>query len=699
MATTPWKRLTVLIALTLVVGVVMTVASREESRPADDPTIAAAGDIACDPNTWSFNAGLGTTTACRQRYTSDLIETLAPDAVLPLGDNQYEQGAYDDYLRSYDPTWGRAKAISHPTAGNHEYLTAGATGYFSYFGSAAGDPTKGYYSYNVGAWHLVALNSNCGAIGGCGAESPEEQWLRADLAEHATACTLAYWHHPRFSSGRHGSDAEMADIWRALFDAGADVVLSGHDHDYERFAPQGPDGAADTGRGIREFVVGTGGKSHYTRATNAPNSEVFDDSTFGVLELTLHATTYDWRFLPEQGGAFTDAGSAECHYKPEDTAPPSVSGTASVGSELMASTGSWIANPTATYGFQWRRCDATGQNCSPIAGATVPTYALRPEDVDSTISVSVTASNALGATTQSSPPTAAVTGPPYNVTRPTLAGIPGDGQLLSASAGTWSGTPPVTFEYLWRRCDPTGLVCASILGAAGPTYVLSPADVGWRIRVRVVASNDFGTASRSSLGTEVVSEPPHETASPRTYGEAVDGKTLTADPGAWTGTEPIAFSYQWERCSAAGTCGSIDGATAPTYTLSPSDIGFSIRIDVVASNGGGAAEASSDPTAPVAAAPPTNVARPTISGAARLGESLTTDGGAWTGTPPISLSYGWHRCDSTGANCTGINGATAATYTLTGDDVGWTIRVWVAASNVAGEVLRSSAATPVVAGS
>ncbi len=232
--------------------------------------------------------------------------------MLLLGDNQYENGAYSKFLASYDPSWGRVKSITRPTPGNHEYQTAGAAGYYQYFGAAAGDPAKGYYSFDVGGWHLVALNSNCSAVGGCGAGSPQEQWLRADLAAHQTDCTLAYWHHPRFSSGEHGSDSAYTAFFQALYDANADVVLVGHDHDYERFAPQTPAGALDLARGIRQFVAGSGGKNVRTFETVRPNSEARDVSSLGVLELTLGSTGYEWRFRAAVG-SFTDSGSAACH--------------------------------------------------------------------------------------------------------------------------------------------------------------------------------------------------------------------------------------------------------------------------------------------------------------------------------------------------------------------------------------------------
>jgi hypothetical protein len=281
---------------------------------AASPVVAAAGDIACDPADPAYNGGDGTATACRMKATSDLLLGGGWSAVLLLGDNQYEDGALARYQASYDPTWGRVKGLTFPAPGNHEYGTAGAAGYFAYFGAAAGDPARGYYSFDLGAWHFVVLNSNCAAVGGCGPGSAQEQWLAADLAAHPGRCTLAYWHHPRFSSGQHGDDPTTQTFWSDLYGAGADVVLSGHDHIYERFAPQDPAGNADPGRGLRQFVVGTGGRNQTPFATVRPNSAARSSGVFGVLALTLYPNGYDWRFVPAAGGgSFADAGTGLCH--------------------------------------------------------------------------------------------------------------------------------------------------------------------------------------------------------------------------------------------------------------------------------------------------------------------------------------------------------------------------------------------------
>ena len=267
-----------------------------------DPVLVGAGDIAsCDD-------------LAGAEATAKLIDKI-PGTVFAAGDLAYPDGSDEQFAKCYGPTWGRFKDRTRPAPGNHEYHKSGASGYARYFGAAAGDPDKGYYSYVLGTWHIVVLNSECAEVGGCEAASAQGKWLREDLAEHAVPCTLAYFHKPLFSSGdRHGSDPEMKPLWDTLYGAGADVILNGHDHDYERFAPQDPKGHADAKHGIREFVVGSGGKNSHRKMGEAlANSEVRNDDTFGVLKLTLHAAGYDWEFVPEAGKTFTDAGSGSCH--------------------------------------------------------------------------------------------------------------------------------------------------------------------------------------------------------------------------------------------------------------------------------------------------------------------------------------------------------------------------------------------------
>ena len=286
------------------------------------PTLVGAGDIArCYPadDPTAIRPARSTPAAA----TARLLDRI-PGTVITLGDNAYEVGSPTDYLLCYHPTWGRHRERTQPSAGNHEYLTPGAAGYFSYFGPRA-RPPLGYYSYDVGSWHVVVLNSTpqwaecpppaMSAEDGrnCLGDGLQRDWLRADLLAHPSLCTVAYFHHPRFSSGRHGNQYEMQQFWDILYEFDVDVVLSAHDHLYERFAPQDPDGTLDLEQGIREFVVGTGGAELYEFHTIQPNSEVRDNSTWGVLALGLEHGAYRWSFVSVPGGAFTDSGSDTCH--------------------------------------------------------------------------------------------------------------------------------------------------------------------------------------------------------------------------------------------------------------------------------------------------------------------------------------------------------------------------------------------------
>lgn len=267
-----------------------------------DPVLVGAGDIAsCDDLSGA-------------EATAKLIDKI-PGTVIAVGDLAYPDGSEEQFANCYGPTWGRFKDRTRPAPGNHEYHSDGASGYVRYWGDAAGDAKKAYYSYDLGKWHILSLNSECTQVGGCGKESEQGKWLQQDLAKHPTACTLAYFHRPLFSSGlAHGRHPELKPLWEILYQGGADVIINGHDHDYERFAPQDPEGKADPQHGIREFVVGTGGKnSHRIIGLAQSNSEARQADTYGVLKVTLHANSYDWEFIPEAGKKFTDAGTGRCH--------------------------------------------------------------------------------------------------------------------------------------------------------------------------------------------------------------------------------------------------------------------------------------------------------------------------------------------------------------------------------------------------
>jgi Calcineurin-like phosphoesterase len=291
--------------------------------------VYAVGDIACDPDDADFNNGLGSTTRCRQKYTADIINNeisagRAPDSIIVLGDLQYNAGSLSNFNASYALSWGQTalKSRTRPVIGNHEGTSAtSGAGYCSYFGAAAHCNSSGrqgnaaYYSFDVGDWHVVVINSNCTAAGGCAAGTPQYQWLASDLDANAgRACTMAVWHHPRWSSGHDGSNAFMQPIWQLFHAKGGDLVLSGHSHNYERFAPIDGSGAVNNSTGMRSFVVGTGG-AFFTglSSTRAPGSQVRQNTSFGVLKLTLNPTSYAWEWVTAAGSpAFSDSGAQTC---------------------------------------------------------------------------------------------------------------------------------------------------------------------------------------------------------------------------------------------------------------------------------------------------------------------------------------------------------------------------------------------------
>jgi hypothetical protein len=265
------------------------------SSASADPIVTAAGDIAARrrPNE-------------AQTKTAALIRQIDPTAVLTLGDNQYPDGRLRDFQSSYDPTWGVFRSKTYPTPGNHEYRTPNARGYFRYFGRRAHRPHGGYYAFDIGKWHLIAINS-----GKSGISAAQLEWIRGDLRLSDARCELAYWHHPRWSSGEHGSDGRVGSLWQVLFRLGVDVVLNGHDHDYERFAPMRPSGTYAPRHGIREFVVGTGG-AHLDPFGPALRNSQRRISQHGVLKLTLSPRSYRWAFIRIDGHV-TDHGWYPCH--------------------------------------------------------------------------------------------------------------------------------------------------------------------------------------------------------------------------------------------------------------------------------------------------------------------------------------------------------------------------------------------------
>lgn len=318
--------------------------------------VAAAGDIAkC--------------THDNDEATAQLLDAMAPAAVLALGDNAYTSGTDAQFTDCFDPTWGRHKALIHPAPGNHDYQTSGAAGYFNYFGVAAGDPTKGYYAFDVGAWRFYALNSNCSSVP-CAAGSAQEQWLRSDLAQNPRTCTAAFMHHPRFASGESGArrnNPAMGALYQAFYDASGDLWLVGHNHQYERLTRLSPTGAIDLERGIRNFVAGTGGAQLYAFGPPNTGSEV-RSATYGILKLTLRDAGYDWEFVPVAGSTFTDAGTDACGSAPNPgNATPTVNAgpDQSIGLSASATLDGTVSddgqpNPPGAVTTTWSKTSGPG---------------------------------------------------------------------------------------------------------------------------------------------------------------------------------------------------------------------------------------------------------------------------------------------------------------------------------------------------
>ena len=633
-----------------------------------DPVVAAAGDIACDPANASFNGGLGTSNSCRQKYTSDLLVDAGLAAVLDLGDNQYYCGGYQAFLQSYDLSWGRVKPITYPAVGNHEYLTsggtdcnsanAGAAGHFRYFGAAAGDPSKGYYSYDIGTWHLIVLNSNCGAAGGCSSSTPQGQWLRADLAAHTNFCTLAYWHVPVFSSGGR-ADSAYRTFWDALYAADADVVLNGHDHTYERFAPQTPTGALDLARGIREFVVGSGGANHTSFTTIFANSQVRNDTTYGVLKLTLHPTSYDWEFVPEAGRTFSDAGTGACHGPTPDTSPPSdpsnLAANAVGGSRVDLS---WTASTddVAVAGYRILR------NGSEVATSTTASYSDRTVQPNTTYTYAVRAFDHGGNLSGSSNTASATTGPPDQV----LTFAPSDDAYVQADlAGTNFGSAtsihvdnsPVKNFLL--KFPLSGIAGRQVVSAKLRLHCLNASDAG----------GDFHLATSSSWSEQTVtwnSAPAANAAVAASLGAVTAGTWYEVDLSSLvTGDGSLSL-----RVTSASTDGADYDSTEGTASFAPQ-----LVVTV-------AGESVPDTEAPTA---PTNLLATSVSSSTiSLSWDASTDDVGVAGYQIVRDGLQVGTSPSTSFLDSALQPATTYTYT---------VRAFDAAEHVSGDSNTASATT------
>ena len=549
-----------------------------------DPVIAVAGDIACDPDSSSFNGGNGSSSACRELYTSNLLVNANLAGVLTLGDTQYYCGGYPAFLQSYDPTWGRVKPITHPAVGNHEYLTsggtgctsanAGAAGYFQYFGAAAGQPGQGYYSFDIGTWHLIALNSNCGNAGGCGANSPQGAWLTNDLNAHPSACILAFWHIPLFSSGGRANNNSLA-FWQTLYAHHADVILSAHDHIYERFAPQTPQGTLDPTNGIREFIVGSGGANHTSLATLAANSEVRNTDTFGVLELTLHPTSYDWQLVPEAGKTFSDTGSQACHSSTSDTTPPTAPGNLSATASSPGQADlSWNASTDniGVAGYKVYRngtfvatTTATSYSDTTVAPSTAYSYTVTAFDAAG--NVSPTSNTATVTTAGDTQPPSAPTG---------LAATAATGTQVNLTWNAATDNVGVAGYTVYRN----GSAIATTSGPSATSYSDTTASPSTTYAYTADAFDAAGNHSPQSSPVSVTT--PATTLKTLTLTPMADSYVDSSNPTAMHGSStqlridgsPLVYSYlMFDLSSVPGT---IQGLTLKVEATSSSSTGYTV---------------------------------------------------------------------------------------------------------------------------
>ncbi len=479
---TSWRSASCVAAVAALVLATLVLPQRDASAGVvADPVIAAAGDIACDPTSGAFNGGLGTASACRQMYTADLLEANAYQDVLALGDTQYECGGTSEYAQSYDPSWGRPsiKSVTHPAVGNHEYQTTGGTdcapgaaGYFSYFGAAAGPVGKGWYSFDIGQWHLIALNSNCNKVS-CVAGSEQEQWLAADLAAHSNDCTLAYFHHSVFSAGGQEAqtNAKLLPFWNDLYAAGADLVLSGHDHNYQRLPQLDGSGNPDPVNGVRAIIAGTGGNNLGSPNVQYPGTEFFNTNTFGALELTLRASSYEWRFLKEDNSVI-DSGSDTCVTRPPPPTPTVTSFDPTSGN---------VGTPVTVTGTGFT--GATSVTFNGTAAAFTVTN-------DTTISTSVPTGAATGPIAVTTPGGTGTSGTNFTVTTPPPTPTVTSFDPTSGNVGTpvtvtgtgFTGATSVTFNgtaAAFTVTNDTTISTSVPTGAAtGPIAVTTPGGTG-----------------------------------------------------------------------------------------------------------------------------------------------------------------------------------------------------------------------------
>jgi hypothetical protein len=393
------------------------------------------------------------------------------------------------------------------------------------------------------------------------------------------------------------------------------------------------------------------------------------------------------------------AGAQRPTGAPSSSSDLSITGTAIEHGRLKTSRGTWTGGVPIRYTYEWSRCDSSGGECEAIAGATKRTYRPVVADVGHRLVATVTATNAEGKGERTSSPSQTIAAaPPQRKGSPTLSGEFVDGRLVSVSDGVWKGTPPLEYSYAWQRCGHGG--CSTIVGAAAQSYRVQTADIGYRIKAIVTARNAVGTGtSKTKSSAKVLPGSPLNLAPPSISGTILPGQVLSAEDGSWVGTPPIAFSYQWLACAPLGGCSEIPGATEQTHTVGAEEIGDSFEVTVTATNAQGSAAATSSETSVTGSGvqPPENVVAPLVTGLALTGQTLHASEGVWKGTEP-AYAFQWELCNSAGAGCAPIEGATSAEYPIPDGDAGHTLRVLVTARNSAGEASATSEATTEVLG-